>query len=202
MKGLTAQYLLRRTYMVARGECILVHAAAGGVGLLLCQWGKALGAKVIGRRGMRGRRSLRTATAVATCAFSGTDDVLASVRRITRDQGVSVVYDAVGKDTFTLSLDCLRPLGMMVTVRQCLRSGAASQSAGAGQARLAVPHASDAVPLHRDARRSCDAAARELFARRSENRNVRVGSVRPIRWPMQPGRTRIWKPAARPARAF
>ena len=115
LKGLTAHYLLRRTYRVQRGEPILVHAAAGGVGLLLCQWARALGAVVIGVVGSDAKADLARKNGCRQVLISGRDDVVAGVRKLTRGAGVAVVYDSVGKDTFMESLDCLRPRGMMVS---------------------------------------------------------------------------------------
>lgn len=115
LKGLTAHYLLKRTYKVARGDYILVHAAAGGVGMLLCQWGRALGAKVIGVVGSEAKAKLARKNGCREVILSGKEDLVARVREVTRGTGVAVVYDAVGKDVFMPSLDCLRPLGMMVT---------------------------------------------------------------------------------------
>jgi len=115
LKGLTAQFLLRRTYKVARGDPILVHAAAGGVGLILCQWAHALGAKVIGVVGSDAKAELARRHGCRRVLISGRDELVASVRAFTKGAGVAVVYDAVGKDTFMDSLDCLRRLGMMVT---------------------------------------------------------------------------------------
>src|SRR5579875_2323746 len=107
LKGLTAQYLLRRTYRVVRGDVILVHAAAGGVGLLLCQWAKALGAKVIGVVGSDAKAELARRNGCRHVLILGRDALAAQVRKLTREQGVAVVYDSVGKDTFMDSLDCL-----------------------------------------------------------------------------------------------
>jgi len=115
LKGLTAHFLLRRTYRVARGETILVHAAAGGVGLILCQWAKALGAKVIGVVGSEAKAEIARKHGCKHVLISGRDALVASVRALTKDMGVAVVYDAVGKDTFMDSLDCIRRLGMMVS---------------------------------------------------------------------------------------
>jgi len=115
LKGLTAHFLIRRTYKVSRGETILVHAAAGGVGLILCQWAKALGAKVIGVVGSEAKAEIARRHGCWKVLISGRDELVASVKKLTRDEGVPVVYDAVGKDTFMESLDCLRRLGMMVT---------------------------------------------------------------------------------------
>jgi NADPH2:quinone reductase len=115
LKGLTAHYLLRRTYRVRRGDWILVHAAVGGVGLILCQWARALGAKVIGVVGSDAKAALATKNGCHHVLVMGRDPILENVRRLTKGAGVAVVYDSVGKDTFMESLDCLRPLGMMVS---------------------------------------------------------------------------------------
>lgn len=115
LKGLTAQYLLRRTYKVKRGDWVLVHAAAGGVGLILCQWARALGAKVIGVVGSDDKAKLAKKHGCHHVLISGRDDLVAAVKRLTKNAGVAVVYDSVGADTFIPSLDSLAPLGMMVT---------------------------------------------------------------------------------------
>lgn len=115
LKGMTAQYLLRRTYRVKRGDSILAHAAAGGVGLLLSQWAKSLGATVIGVVGSDAKAELARKHGCKHVLISGRDDLVPTVRKLTKGLGVNVVYDAVGKDTFMESLDCLRPLGMMVS---------------------------------------------------------------------------------------
>jgi NADPH2:quinone reductase len=115
LKGLTAWYLLRRTYRVARGDTILAHAAAGGVGLILCQWAKALGATVIGVVGSEEKAQLARKHGCKHVLISGRDELVPAVREIMKGQGVAAVYDSVGKDTFMESLDCLAPLGMMIT---------------------------------------------------------------------------------------
>ena len=115
LKGMTAQYLLRRTYRVKRGDFILAHAAVGGVGLILSQWAKALGATVIGVVGSDAKAELARKNGCKHVLISGRDELIPSVKKITKDVGVAVVYDAVGQDTFMDSLDCLRPLGMMVS---------------------------------------------------------------------------------------
>jgi len=114
LKGLTAHYLLRRTYRVARGDVILAHAAAGGVGLILCQWAKALGATVIGVVGSEAKAQLARKHGCKHVLILGQDELVPAVKRITQGEGVAVVYDSVGQETFHDSLDCLRPLGMMV----------------------------------------------------------------------------------------
>ncbi len=115
LKGLTARSLLRRTYRLQRGDVILVHAAAGGVGLMLTQWAKALGATVIGVVGSEAKAELARRHGCRHVLIPGRDELVAGVRKLTRGEGVAVVYDSVGKDTFMASLDCLRPLGMMVS---------------------------------------------------------------------------------------
>jgi NADPH2:quinone reductase len=114
LAGMTAQYLLRRTYPVKRGDTILVHAAAGGVGLIMCQWAKHLGANVIGVVSTPEKAELARANG-ADHAVVGHANLPAEVKRLTGGAMVPVVYDSVGKDTFMASLDCLAPLGMMVS---------------------------------------------------------------------------------------
>jgi NADPH:quinone reductase-like Zn-dependent oxidoreductase len=115
LKGLTAHYLLRRTVRVQRGDWLLVHAAAGGVGLILSQWARALGARVIGVVGSEAKVAVARRNGCRHVLVMGRDPIAEGVKRITRGAGVRVVYDSVGKDTFMESLDCLAPLGTMVT---------------------------------------------------------------------------------------
>jgi len=115
LKGLTAEYLLRRTYRVRKGDWILVHAAVGGVGLILCQWAKALGARVIGVVGSEAKVALARRNGCKHVLVMGRDKIVEQVRALTGGQGVAVVYDSVGRETFMDSLDCLKPLGMMVS---------------------------------------------------------------------------------------
>lgn len=114
LKGVTAEYLVRRTYEVRPGDTILVHAAAGGVGQILCQWANALKATVIGTVGSAAKRELAKESGCAHVIISSEEDVVARVRELTNGKGVPVVYDGVGKDTFAKSLDCLAPRGLMV----------------------------------------------------------------------------------------
>lgn len=114
LKGLTAQYLLRRTYRVQPGDAILIHAAAGGVGLIACQWAKALGAIVIGTVGSDEKAAAARAHGCDHTIAYQRENFVERVREITGGAGVAAVYDSVGKDTFMGSLECLRPLGMMV----------------------------------------------------------------------------------------
>jgi len=115
LQGMTAQYLIRRTYRIKKGETILVHAAAGGVGLILCQWAKALGVNVIGTVGSDEKAKLAKAHGCKYPVVYSRDDFVAAVKKITKGEGVPVVYDGIGKDTFNRSLDCLRPRGFMVS---------------------------------------------------------------------------------------
>jgi NADPH2:quinone reductase len=118
LKGMTAQYLLRRTFRVQRGDCILIHAAAGGVGLIACQWARHLGATVIGTVGSADKAQLARSHGCDHPLLYRDCDWVAAVREITGGEGVAVVYDAVGRDTFCKSLDCLRPLGTLVSFGQ------------------------------------------------------------------------------------
>ena len=115
LKGMTVQYLIRRTHRVEPGETVLFHAAAGGVGLIACQWLKALGATVIGTAGTEEKCELARAHGADHCINYRAGDFVARVKELTRGEGVPVVYDSVGKDTFQGSLACLRPLGLMVS---------------------------------------------------------------------------------------
>jgi len=115
LQGMTAEMLLRRVYPVKAGDTILVHAAAGGVGLILCQWGKALGATVIGTVGSDDKAELARAHGCDHPIVYTREDFVAEVERITDGAKVEVVYDGVGKDTFMRSLDCLKRRGMMAS---------------------------------------------------------------------------------------
>ena len=115
LQGLTTAYLLRRTYAVQPGDAVLIHAAAGGVGLIACQWAKALGATVIGTVSTEAKAELARQHGCEHVILYSHEDVAARVRDITNGEGVAVVYDGVGKDTFAASLDSLRMRGMMVS---------------------------------------------------------------------------------------
>jgi NADPH2:quinone reductase len=115
LKGMTAQYLIKRTFKVQPGMTVLWHAAAGGVGLIACQWLKALGVKVIGTVGSEEKAALAKAHGAEHTIVYSRENFVERVKEITGGQGVPVVYDSVGKLTFMGSLDCLQPLGMMVT---------------------------------------------------------------------------------------
>ncbi|WP_436641573.1 quinone oxidoreductase family protein [Microbaculum sp. FT89] len=112
LKGMTARYLLRRTFRVEAGQTILFHAAAGGVGLIACQWANHLGATVIGTVGSEEKAALAKAHGAHHTINYRTENFVDRVKEITNGEGVEVVYDSVGKDTFPGSLDCLKPLGM------------------------------------------------------------------------------------------
>lgn len=115
LKGMTAEYLLRRTYTVKRGDTIVFHAAAGGVGTIACQWAAHLGATVIGVVGSRDKEALARANGCAHVVISSEEDIAARVRALTDGKGVPVVYDSVGKATFAASLDCLQSRGLLVS---------------------------------------------------------------------------------------
>ncbi len=115
LQGLTAAYLLRRTFPVQAGDAVLIHAAAGGVGLIACQWAKALGATVIGTVGSAAKAELARAHGCDHVINYSEAAFAPRVRELTGGEGVAVVYDGVGQATFAGSLDCLRPMGMMVS---------------------------------------------------------------------------------------
>ncbi|MGO4475614.1 quinone oxidoreductase [Massilia sp. 2TAF26] len=115
LQGLTVQYLFRRTYPLKAGDTILFHAAAGGVGLIACQWARALGVNLIGTVGSNEKAELARQHGAAHVINYNTEDVVQRVLEITNGAKVPVVYDSVGKDTFLRSLDCLQPLGLMVS---------------------------------------------------------------------------------------
>ena len=114
LKGMTAEYLVRRTFEVKPGQTVLFHAAAGGVGLIACQWLKAIGANVIGTVGSDDKAKLAQANGCDHTILYKEEDFVEKVKEITNGEGVPVVYDSVGKDTALKSLDCLSPLGLLV----------------------------------------------------------------------------------------
>ncbi|HKJ75252.1 MAG TPA: quinone oxidoreductase, partial [Alphaproteobacteria bacterium] len=115
LQGMTACYLLTRTYKVKPGDTILLHAAAGGVGLIASQWAKHLGARVIGTVGSEEKAALAHAHGCDEIILYREEDIVPRVKELTGGKGVTVVYDSVGKDTFDASLDSLKPLGMLVS---------------------------------------------------------------------------------------
>lgn len=171
LQGMTVQYLIRRTYKVKKGETILVHAAAGGIGLILCQWAKALGVTVIGTVGSDEKAALAKAHGCKHPIVYTRDDFVARVKEITKGQGVPVVYDSIGRDTFERSLNCLRPYGLMVTFGNA--SGPVpplelSTLAAKGSLYVTRPTLGTYVAKHEDLL----ATARDLF------RMVRSGKVK------------------------
>lgn len=115
LKGMTAQYLVRRTFKVEKGTNVLMHAAAGGVGLILCQWANHLGANVIGTAGSKEKAELAKKNGCHHVILYRDEDFVARVKEITGGKLCDVVYDGIGKTTFPASLDCIRPLGMFVS---------------------------------------------------------------------------------------
>ncbi len=118
LQGMTAEYLLRRTYRVGPETTLLFHAAAGGVGLIACQWARSLGAIVIGTVGSADKAKLALEHGCTHVINYREEDFVARVKELTKGKGVDVVYDSIGKDTFPGSLDCLRPLGLWVSFGQ------------------------------------------------------------------------------------
>lgn len=181
LKGMTAWFLATKTHLIARGETVLVHAAAGGVGLLLCQWAKHRGATVIGTVGSEEKATLARAHGCDHIVFYRREDVAARVREITSGEKLPVVYDSVGKDTFLASLDCLRPRGLMVTYGNA--SGAVPPFeprllAQKGSLFLTRPTLFDYVR----ARSELEEAARDLFTLVAGGvLRVRVGETHPLR---------------------
>jgi NADPH:quinone reductase len=162
LKGLTAQFLLRRTYKVRKGDAVLIHAAAGGVGSIASQWARELGATVIGVVGNDAKAAIAREQGCHHVLVSGRDDLAARVRDITGGHGAQVVYDSVGKDTFFASLDCLRPLGLMVTYGNA--SGPVPPVAPLELARRGSLFLTRPTLFHYIARRvELERAARDLF---------------------------------------
>jgi NADPH2:quinone reductase len=118
LQGMTVEYLIRRTYKVQKGDTVLFHAAAGGVGLIACQWLKHLGATVIGTVGSEEKAKLAKEHGCDHAIVYTKEDFVARVNDLTKGEKLPVVYDSVGKDTFMKSLDCLKPLGLMVSFGQ------------------------------------------------------------------------------------
>jgi len=163
LKGMTAWYLCRRTYRVKKGDTIVVHAAAGGVGQILCQWAKHLGATVIGTVGSDEKVALAKKAGCKHVVVMSREKLSERVKAITKGKGVPVVYDGVGKDTFMESLDCLAPLGLMASFGNA--SGAVAPVnigilAQKGSLFLTRP----TLVNYTSAREDLLTAARELFA--------------------------------------
>jgi NADPH2:quinone reductase len=180
LRGLTAWFLVRRTFPVKRGDTVLLHAAAGGVGLLVSQWARHLGARVIGVVSTPDKARLARANGCSRVLLTS-DDWLAQVRKLTKNEGVDVVYDSVGKDTFFGSLDALRPLGMMVTFGNA--SGPVPPIAPLELAKRGSLFLTRPTLYHYIARREAlESAARELFrvVRRGVVK-IRIGQSYPLR---------------------
>jgi NADPH2:quinone reductase len=118
LQGMTVQYLIRRTYRVQPGDTILIHAAAGGIGLILCQWAKSLGVTVIGTVSSAAKADLARANGCDYPVVTSDEDFVETVKQVTKGEGLPVVYDSVGRDTFHKSLACLRPLGLLALFGQ------------------------------------------------------------------------------------
>ena len=175
LKGLTAQYLIRQTYRIKAGETILLHAAAGGVGLILGQWAKHLGVTVIGTVGSDEKAKLAQAHGCAHTINYAREDFVKRVDELTGGKKVPVVYDSVGKDTFMKSLDCLAPLGYLVLFGAVFRQRRSAQSRPAGAEGLALRHPPDAQHLRRQARKSGgdgEGAVRGGAVRRRQDRGA------------------------------
>ena len=149
LQGLTTAYLLRRTYRVQPGDAVLIHAAAGGVGLIACQWAKALGATVIGTVGSAAKGDIAKAHGCDHVINYSTDDFTRQVRDITGGEGVPVVYDGVGKDTFMGVARQPSSDGHAGQLRQCFRPGRAARFAAPVAKRVAVRDSPDLDELHR-----------------------------------------------------
>ena len=164
LKGLTAQYLLRRTLPVGglqAGDQILWHAAAGGVGLIACQWAKALGYELIATAGSDEKCQRALANGAAHAINYRTEDFAARVKEITGGKGVKVVYDSVGKDTWDKSLECLRPFGLMASFGNA--SGPVPPFAPAVLAPKCLYVTRATLFAHIATRENCQAMADELF---------------------------------------
>ena len=154
LKGLTVQYLFRQTYPLKGGETILFHAAAGGVGLIACQWARALGVTMIGTVGSDEKAALAKANGCTHTIVYTRENFVERVKEITGGKGVPVVYDAVGKDTFPASLDCLSPRGMFVSFGNSSGPVPPFDILLLSQKGSLYVDAADARDVHREARRS------------------------------------------------
>ncbi len=181
LKGCTAQYLLRRIYPMKAGDTILLHAAAGGVGLIACQWAKHLGATVIGTVGSDEKAELARAHGCDHPIVYTRENVVERVKAITDGGGVPVVFDSVGRDTFTASLDCLQPRGLMVSYGNA--SGAVEPfSPGVLAAKGSLFFTRPTLASYIATRAELDATTTELFdVVRSGAVKVEVSQVYPLK---------------------
>lgn len=208
-KGLTARYLLRETFAVGPGQVILYHAAAGGLGLIFCQWAASLGATVIGTVGSDAKIPLALAHGCTHVINYRTDDFAARVRELTDGRGVDVVYDAVGKDTYPGSLDCLKPRGLWVSFGRASGAPPAIEMAtlAAKGSLYATGQPCSIISTHH----SSAALPRLICSRRCNRAQFQSKSTNAIRCPTHLPRTpisrrapqlapRFWSPKLRPAR--
>ena len=151
IRGMTARYLLHDTYAVQRGDAILVHAAAGGVGLILCQWAKHLGATVIGTVSTDEKAAVARAHGCDHPIVYTREDFVARVKEITDGEGVAVVYNSVGRTTFEGSMRCLRRRGVLASYGEASGDPEPVPPRKLGQHGLDLPHPSEPAGLHRDA---------------------------------------------------
>jgi NADPH:quinone reductase-like Zn-dependent oxidoreductase len=172
LKGLTVWYLLHKTFKVEPGHRVLIHAAAGGIGLLACQWAKALGANVIGTVGSEEKARLAAANGCDHVILYRTENFVERVKQISRGELCDVVYDGVGKDTFPGSLSCLRPRGLFVSF-----GNAAVPARRAQQPRLALRDAAEAQRLCRHAQ-GADRGRRRAVRRRHQRHAARADQPR------------------------
>jgi NADPH2:quinone reductase len=180
LKGLTAWYLLRRCHRVRRNEPVLLHAAAGGVGLIALQWAIALGAKVIATVGSDEKAALAHEHGASDVIVTAREDLVGRVREITNKRGVAVAYDGVGRDTFFASLDCLAPRGLMVSYGNA--SGAVPPIAPLELSKRGSLYLTRPTLFHYIAKKSDLArAARELFGVVASGKvRIRVGQSYPL----------------------
>ena len=203
LQGMTVRYLLRETYKVGKGTTMLLHAAAGGIGLIACQWARHLGATIIGTVSTDEKAKLAKEVGCTHVINYKTEDFVKRTKELTGGQGVDVVYDAVGKDTYPASLDCLKPLGLWVSFGNA--SGADHQlrpPVAVGE-RLALRHAADARHLRRQAggpaRQRGRAVRRGRQGHRQDQRQPHLsveGCRQGARRPRGPQDHRLDRPAA------
>ncbi|HVL55563.1 MAG TPA: quinone oxidoreductase [Burkholderiaceae bacterium] len=179
LKGLTVQYLLRRTYRVQPGQTILFHAAAGGVGLIAMQWAKLLGATVIGTVGSQEKAELAKAHGCDHPIVYTRENFVERVKEITNGKGVPVVYDSIGRDTFQGSLDCLSPFGLMVSFGNA--SGPVQPFALAPTLKGSLYLTRPSLVAHTAKRESLEEGAAELFKVVSSGKvKIEISQRRPL----------------------
>ena len=179
LKGLTAWYLLHRSYKVQAGDPVLLYAAAGGVGSIASQWAKKLGATVIGIVGTDEKAKLAKSQGCDHIIMADADDIPATVKGLTDGRGVAAVYDSVGKDTFMTSLDCLRPHGVMVTFGNA--SGAVEPFAPAQLAKRGSLYVTRPILEHFiKTREELLGAASQLFEFLQSGASIRIGQTYPL----------------------